>query len=148
MRRLLNRLLAGCIILLLTATLANAEMVSINRKKVNMRSGPGTSYAILWELGMGYPLKVVRTQKNWLKVQDFEGDEGWIYKPLISRSAHLIVKKKRINVRSGPGQNYKVIGKANYGVVFKTLKRNKGWVKIKHENGLTGWVSRSLVWGW
>jgi len=72
---------------------------------------------------------------------------------LVTKRPHLIVKvekntTKKINIRSGPGWQYKVIGKAYYGVVFKTLKRDNGWVKVRHEAGLTGWVKRSLLWGW
>jgi SH3-like domain-containing protein len=33
-------------------------------------------------------------------------------------------------------------------VVFRTLERRNGWVKVKHEDGLTGWIERSLLWGW
>ncbi len=123
-------------------------MVSIAQSKVNMRSGPGTKYAVLWELGRGYPLRVQGSKGEWLKVSDFEGDTGWIFKSLAAKKPHLIVKRKRINVRSGPGTKYKIVGKANYGVVFKTMGKKKGWVKVKHENGLTGWVMRSLLWGW
>jgi uncharacterized protein YgiM (DUF1202 family) len=54
----------------------------------------------------------------------------------------------KINIRSGPGAKYKIVGKAEYGVVFETLVRQKGWVKVRHETGLTGWVKRSLLWGW
>ena len=132
----------------LSFSVGHAEMVSIGGKKVNMRSGPGKKYTVLWELGIGYPLRVIGTKGNWYKVKDFEGDSGWIYKKLISKKSHLIVKKKRINIRSGPGRNKKIIGKANYGVVFKTLKRKSGWVKVRHENGLEGWVKRDLLWGW
>ncbi len=123
-------------------------MVSVNANNVNMRSGPGDKYAVLWELGTGYPLKVLEHQGSWFKVEDFEGDEGWIYKSLVDHEPHLIVKKRRVNMRSGPGDNYRLVGKANYGVVFKTLKVKDGWARVKHENGLVGWISRSLLWGW
>lgn len=145
---MIRRLCLGIVFVLLTATVAQAQMVSVSRPKVNMRSGPGEKYAILWELGQGYPLQVVSKKGNWLKVTDFENDTGWIYKKLVSNKAHLIVKKERINIRSGPSTKYKVVGKANYGVVLRTLKRGKGWVKVKHENGLTGWTRRDLLWGW
>jgi SH3-like domain-containing protein len=123
-------------------------MVSVNANNVNMRSGPDDKYAVLWELGTGYPLKVLEEHGNWVKVEDFEGDVGWIYKTLVDREPHLIVKKRRVNMRSGPGDNYRVVGKANYGVVFKTLEVKGGWARVKHENGLVGWISRSLLWGW
>ena len=116
-------------------------MVSVAGEKVNLRKGPSTQYPIIWELGKGFPLRVISSQGNWLKVSDFESDVGWVYKNLVSRKPHLIVKtnknsKARINVRSGPGTKYKVVGQAEYGVVFETMQRGDGWVK------------RSLLWGW
>ncbi len=125
-----------------------AQMVSINGRKVNLRSGPGTNYEVLWELGKGFPLKVLSRRKGWIKVSDFENDQGWIAEKLVSRTPHLIVKRKRVNLRSGPGKRYRIVGRANYGVVFRTLKRKGRWVKVRHENGTVGWVRRDLLWGW
>lgn len=136
-----------------TSKAAGIKMVSVAGEKLNMRKGPSTKYSVKWELGKGFPLRVIGSQGSWLKVSDFENDVGWVYKNLVNRSPHLIVKvnkksKQRANIRSGPGTKYKIIGKAEYGVVFKTLKRGDGWVKVQHEDGLTGWVKRSLLWGW
>lgn len=132
---------------------AAIKMVSVAGEKLNMRKGPSTKYSVKWELGKGFPLRVIGSQGSWLKVSDFENDVGWVYKNLVNRSPHLIVKvnkkgKQRANIRSGPGIGYKIVGKAEYGVVFKTLKRGDGWVKVQHEDGMTGWVKRSLLWGW
>jgi SH3-like domain-containing protein len=136
-----------------TSDAAAITMVSVAGEKVNMRKGPSTKYAVKWELGKGFPLRVIGSQGNWLKVSDFESDVGWVYKKLVNRNPHLVVKvnkksQKRANIRSGPGTKYKIVGKAEYGVVFKTLQRGDGWVKVQHEQGLTGWVKRSLLWGW
>jgi SH3-like domain-containing protein len=136
------------IFLLFFACAANAKMVSIANKKVNLRSGPGKKYAVVWELDKGFPFKVIDTKGNWYKVQDFENDTGWVHKRMVSAKAHLIVKKKRVNIRSAASKRARLIGKADYGVVFRTLEFRKGWVKVKHENGLTGWVRRNLLWGW
>jgi SH3-like domain-containing protein len=132
---------------------AGITMVSVAGVKVNLRKGPSTQYPIIWELGKGFPLRVIGSQGNWLKVSDFESDVGWIYKNLVSRKPHLIVKvnkdsKARINIRNGPGTKYEVVGMAEYGVVFETLQRKDSWVKVRHETGLTGWIERSLLWGW
>ena len=144
-----KKVVLAIVLTLFMVSIADAiKLVSISGESVNMRSGPGENYSVLWELGKGFPLKVLGKKGTWTKVEDFEGDIGWVYGKLIGRKAHMIVKKKRINVRSGPGSSYRLVGKANYGVVFKTIKSDKGWVKVKHENGLTGWIKRSLLWGW
>jgi SH3-like domain-containing protein len=131
---------------------ALAEMVAINGNDINMRSGPGTKYKVIWKLGDGFPLKVLKHSGKWLRVQDFEGTIGWIHKAVVNRTPHMIVKvhkktKKRINVRSGPGTNKRIVAKAYYGVVFKTLGQKNGWVKVSHGRKVTGWVKRSLLWG-
>ena len=143
------------VILLLSvfsACYAISKMVSVAGENVNLRSGPGTNYSVKWEYGSGFPVKVLKRQGNWFKVEDFESDIGWLHKSLVSSSGHMIVKvnkgnNKKINIRSGPGTNYQIVAKAYYGVVFKTVKQQKGWAKIKHESGLQGWVKRSLLWG-
>ena len=136
----------------LFATLSSAQMLSVDGENVNLRSGPGTKYQVKWEYGKGFPLKVISKKGDWVKVSDFENDSGWIYKPLLSKKGHMIVKafkdkNKRINIRSGPGTRYKVVGKAYYGVVFETLGQENGWAKVRHESGLVGWIKRTLVWG-
>ncbi len=137
------------VFLLFCAPLSSgAKMVSINREGVNVRSGPSTRSQVKWKVDKGFPLKVIGSKGKWYKVLDFEKDEGWVYSPLTTHKAHLVVKKPVINIRSGPGPHYRIVTKAKHGVVFQTLTEVKGWVKVRHESGVTGWVARRLLWGW
>ncbi len=138
--------------LLFSVSSALAKMVSVVGDNVNLRSGPGTKYSVKWKYGSGFPLKVLEEKGGWLKVEDFEGDSGWLYEKLTSRNGHMIVKvhknqNKKVNIRSGPSTNNKIVGKAYYGVVFKTIKQQNGWAHVKHDSGLEGWIKRSLLWG-
>jgi SH3-like domain-containing protein len=131
---------------------ALAQMVAINGNDINMRSGPGKKYKVIWKLGDGFPLKVLKRSGSWLQVQDFEGTIGWVHKRVTNKTPHMIVKvhkktKKKINIRSGPGTNKRIVAKAYYGVVFRRLAQKNGWVKVKHGRKVTGWVKRSLLWG-
>lgn len=132
---------------------AVAEMLSVNGDKVNLRSGPGKKYNVKWEYGDGFPLQVLKKKGKWVKVKDFEGDSGWIYRKLLLSKPQMIVKANRntdqkINIRKEPGTGKKIVGKAYYGVVFSTIEQKSGWVKVKHESGLEGWIKRSLLWGY
>ncbi len=145
-------IILSSLLLIFISGSAFAKMVSVNGERVQVRSGAGTKYTVKWEYGNGFPLKVLSRKGKWVKVKDFEGDTGWIYSSYVNSEQHMIVKvnkgkKKKINIRSGPSTNYKKVGQAYYGVVFQTLEQKKGWAKVKHESGLTGWVKRSLLWG-
>lgn len=151
--KLVLSLAATVLFLAVCASVATAEMLSVNADTVNLRSGPGTNYKVKWEYGKGFPLEVLEKKGDWVKVKDFEDDTGWIYAPLLADKGHMIVKvfkekNKKINIRSGPGTDYRIVGKAYYGVVFETLEQRQGWAKVQHETGLVGWIKRTLVWGY
>ena len=138
--------------LLFTINSALAAMVSIKGDDINMRSGPGTKYKVLWKLDAGFPLKILSKKGSWYRVQDFEGTIGWIHRNVTTKKGHMIVDvnkktQKRINVRSGPGTNSRIVAKAYYGVVFRTLSQKNGWVEVEHDKGVRGWIKRSLLWG-
>ena len=132
--------------------LASARMVSIKGSEVNLRTGPSLTDPVKFEYGDGFPLQVVSEKGDWIKVSDFENDGGWVHKSVVTSEPHMIVKvnknsTKKINIRREPSTSSDVIGEAYYGVVFKTLEHNNDWVKVHHETGLTGWISRRLLWG-
>lgn len=143
---------ATIIFLFALSTSVFAEMRSISGENVNLRTGPGDEYDVKWEYGNGFPVTTLTHKGKWAKVKDFENDSGWIHSSLLSKEPHVIVKvnkgkNKQINIRSGPGTKYNVVGKAYYGVVFKKKKQQKGWINVKHESGLEGWIENSLLWG-
>lgn len=144
----LAALLAIAALAATTPTAFAQRMVSIATKEANMRSGPGTKYEADWTLGQGYPLRVIGRQGKWLKVSDFENDSGWIYGPLTGNTPMHIVKAKVANMRSLPSTTSRIVGKASYGDVLKTLERRESWVKVQREGGLKGWIAKRLLWGW
>ena len=138
---------AGLCLATLTSAMAQ-NMVSVKGNTLNMRSGPGTNTQILWELKKGYPLEVVKRQNKWLQVRDFEGDSGWVFSSLTSSSPHHIVKRPTANVRSGPGTQHRIVGKAVYGEVVRTRENRGRWVRVERAGAPNGWIAKSLLWGW
>lgn len=143
------RLLSPLLFLSLLVPVAQArDMVSVNRPEINMRTGPGTDHEAVWSLIKGYPLEVIGRKGQWYHVSDFERDKGWVYRPITGKTPHHVVKVKIANIRSGPSTSSRVVGKAVYGEVLRTLERRRDWVKIRPAIGPKGWISRSLLWGW
>ena len=124
-----------------------AEYVSVTKDGANVRSGPDVKKELLWEVFKDFPLQVVKREKEWVQIKDFEGDSGWIYANLLSsKEKRVIVKANSINMRSEPNKDSPPVATVKYGVVFTPLEKNGEWLKVKHEDGTLGWISKSLVW--
>ncbi len=50
-----------------------------------------------------------------------------------------------VNLREGPGTQYKIIGKAYMKNSFEILAENPGWLRVRLENGTTGWMSKKAA---
>lgn len=139
---------AGLCLLALGTSVAHAQtMVSVKGSTLNMREGPGTNKAVLWELKRGYPLLITERKGRWIKVRDFEGDTGWVARSLTGNAPHHVVKSKVANIRSGPGAQHRIVGKAGYGELLRTREKRAGWVRVEREEGVGGWIAKQLLWG-
>ena len=123
-----------------------AERYAVTAKLINIRSGPGTNYDILWKAEKYYPIDVIKKSGKWYKFKDFEGDIGWVYKSLVRKISAVITIKDKCNIRSGPGRKYNVLLISEKGVPFKVIKRQGSWINVQHSDGHEGWLHKSLVW--
>ncbi len=60
---------------------------------------------------------------------------------------YMSVQKVKAYVRSGPGNNYKVVKKVGRYTPFKALTRtnDRQWIKVIGYNGITGWINASAL---
>lgn len=135
-------------ILLISPCLAaeNKKFVSVMKDGVNIRSGPNTKSAILWEVFKGFPLQVLEEKNDWAHIVDFEDDKGWIYSSLYNDQKTMIIKVDNANMRSGPGKNYDIIATVKKGVVFTPIASEGSWIKVSYKNDITGWIYNTLLW--
>ena len=144
---------AATALAVLTTTLAPAaaharEFVSVKGASVNVRQQPTTRSATLWELGKGSPRQVVQRKGQWRRVRATESTRGWVHAPLTGKTPHMVVTGRTANLRAGPGQKHRVVGKLAELEVVRTLKKQGSWAHVQRDNGQKGWVARSLTWGW
>lgn len=145
----LARTVAAALLTVAAAALHAQELVSVRGPVVNLRAGPTTDSEVLWQLRRGYPLLVLERQGDWLRVRDFEGDEGWIAARLTGSERYHIVRARTLNLRSGPGTEWQIIGQARYGDVLATVRRQGDWVQLRAPDGQgTVWAASDLLWGW
>jgi SH3-like domain-containing protein len=133
------------LIMLLAAT-ANAERLAVSASVANIRSGPGTSYNVLWKVQKYFPIRVIEKSGKWVHFEDFEGDKGWVHESLVSKISAVITKNDACNIRSGPGTSNKILFTVEKGIPFKILDHKGVWIHIEHADGDKGWIHKSLIW--
>ena len=134
------------VLLIVFSITAFAERLSVASSIVNIRSGPGTRYDVLWRVAKYHPILVLKKTGNWYHFRDFEGDKGWLHNSLVRNIPTVITNKEKCNVRSGPGTKFNILFTTEKGVPFKTLKRKGNWIHVQHADGDKGWLHKSLVW--
>ncbi len=140
-------ILALSIIILCCGT-ATGETVSVAADSANIRSFPSLSGSmIVLQVPRYYPLTVLEGNNQFFRVADYRNKEGWIYKPLVSKASAVVVQRGPANIRSGPGTDNRVLFKAEKGVSFMVLEYQEDWIKIHHQSGNVGWISKNLTWG-
>jgi SH3-like domain-containing protein len=138
--------LAIPLLIIFNSSVVLAERLTVAVPVANIRSGPGTSYDILWNAEKYYPLFVFEKSGPWYHFRDFEGDEGWIHKSLVGKIASIITIKSKCNVRSGPGPRYETRFSVEDGIPFRVLGRKGNWIHIEHADGDKGWIYKTLTW--
>lgn len=128
------------------ADLVQAERLSVKTNIANIRSGPTTKDAVIWQVEKYHPVKVIKKQGKWYLFEDFESDRGWIHKDLLADIQAVVVKKDKCNVRSGPGTGNDIRFTVDKGVPFKVLGKKGDWLQVIHADGDQGWIHRALVW--
>jgi len=139
-------LICAVCLMVWTAGALGAERYAVVAPKANVRSGPGSQYDWLWQVGRYYPIRVTLIKGNWYYFKDFEGDEGWIHKSLIGTVPSVITAKNECNIRTGPGTDTPIAFKVGKGIPFKVIEKKGNWIHVEHADGDSGWIHASLVW--
>jgi len=144
----LSIVLALTAILVLPALSNAAKYASIIVKRGNVRTCPGMDCKIKFYMWKYTPVEMLQVSedKNWVEVKDFEGYKGWVHKTLLGDVPSMSAKED-VNVRSGPGASNSPSWIVKKGYTFKFLEQKDGWYKVSDDEGTTGWIYGSLLWG-
>lgn len=127
---------------------AAARFASVTVKEGNIRKCASTQCGVKFKVWKYTPLEMlsVSKDKQWVEVRDFEGFTGWIHKDLLGETPGLSAKVDA-NIRQSPSGSADVVWVVEKGYPLKFLKKQGSWLKVTDGEGLTGWISASLTWG-
>ena len=95
----------------------------------------------------GYPLEVIVNLGEWLKVRDAAGTLSWVEAKQTAQK-RMVVATTNTAVRQADNADAALLATLEKDVVVELVADNKnGWVKVKHANGVTGFVQSSQLWG-
>jgi uncharacterized protein YgiM (DUF1202 family) len=135
--------------LLLAASPAFAEMVTVSVAQAELRDKPAVSGSkVVAVVPLATPLQVRDTRDRYLQVQDFKGTTGWIHNTLVGKSPAAVITKDSVNVRKGPGTEHPVAFKGMRGEAYQVLEQQGDWVRIGgKDEERSGWIVKTLLWG-
>ena len=129
----------------MTTAFAATEYKVITADAVNFRSGPSTSYSSLGSFNKGDKVECLGTSGSWVKVK-YNNKTGYVYGSYVGNYATITqyVTATTLNVRSGAGTSYSVLGSLSKGTKVEVISTTNGWSKISY-NGSTGYVSSQYL---
>ncbi|SCJ67105.1 SH3 domain-containing protein [Clostridium saudiense] len=144
-----------------TPSTSTTGTIKVNNA-LNVRSGAGTSYSVIGSLKNGATVEIVETSGSWYKIKYGSG-YGYVSKDYVTVSSSnnnsssnnttttpststtgTIKVNDTLNVRSGAGTSYSVIGSLKNGATIEIVETVNSWYKIKFNNGY-GYVSKDYV---
>lgn len=121
---------------------------SVKKGEVNVRSGPGNQYPILWVYQRpGYPVQLLTRYDNYFKLRDAEGEEGWVYIGMVSgKQTGLVGGKSPVALYRRDDPTSDVVARLAPGVVVELDDAPCGGPYCKVEaDGVRGWVAKSAL---
>lgn len=131
------------------------RFVSLKSKRVNMRIGPSTDYAVSWMYTKaGVPVEIIQEYENWRRIRDADGTEGWVNQALVSGDRTAVAapwmrgkgEGVYVNMRRDAQSGAAVIARVQPGAIIKLSECTGDWCRAAAGN-VSGWVSQAELWG-
>lgn len=120
---------------------------SISAGQARMRAGPGRNYPVNWEYRrVDLPVRVVDVYKDWRKVEDPGGTQGWMLASLLHPRRTAIVTDHVVEMRASASASARVNWRAAPGVVGRVDRCDGGWCRFDVK-GRSGFVQQARLWG-
>ncbi|MBU1365330.1 MAG: SH3 domain-containing protein [Gammaproteobacteria bacterium] len=94
------------------------------------------------------PVEVVVKLEGWLKVRDAEGTLAWIESRHVAEQRTLVVTSPQAEIRQSDNPDSAILAELDKWVAVEYLEpASPGWVKVRHRDGVTGYIHSTQVWG-
>ena len=124
------------------------EYRSVSVPKAVLYDAPSAQAKKLFVVGQQYPVEVIVDLGAWIKVRDSGGTLAWVESGQLTNKRTVLVSTADADVRETADESAKLVFRAEKDVVLQLIETGpNGWAKVRHRDGLTGYVQFSRVWG-
>lgn len=142
------RLIAGLTMLLAVGASQAFDFKTVGAAPVILYDAPSTKGGKLFVMPRGAPLEVVLAYGEWLKVRDVTGELAWTEAKGLTAKRNVIIRTPNLKIRATPEDSAAPVFTADKGVLLEVTEAAAGgWLKVRHRDGLVGYVKNSEVWG-
>lgn len=121
--------------------------VSLKSSEGRARRGPNRSHRVDWiYTRRDMPLRVTAEFEHWRRVEDHEGQGGWMHYALLSGIRTALVTADMAPMRSQPRTGAAEVALLERGVVARIMSCEPEWCRVRADS-LRGWVERDALWG-
>lgn len=94
------------------------------------------------------PVEIVVRLDGWFKVRDAEGSLAWIEARNVAERRMLVVTAPRAEIRQADKPESALLAEFDKSVALEFVEMaSPGWAKVRHRDGVTGYVRSTQVWG-
>ena len=128
---------------------AYAEFRSVSVSKTILYEAPSATTKRVYLVSEGYPLEVIVNLGDWLKVRDPYGTLGWVESKNLQSKRTVIVKVDKANIFKEPELKSALLANIEKDVVIELSDPliTSGWIKVRYQQDLDGYIQASQVWG-
>lgn len=143
------RIVGIIVALTMTGAAMAAEYRSVAAPKAVLYDAPSANAKKTFVLSQYYPVEIVINLGEWLKVRDVQGGLNWVEAKQLSGKRTIIVIGNNAEIRQAadPASPQLATLEKDVALELADAKPINGWIKVKHRDGLTGFVLMTSVWG-
>lgn len=137
-------------LMLLPLSALALEFKSVANHKAVLYDAPSASAKKILILGQYYPLEVIVNLGDWIKVRDAQGAISWIEAKNLGAKRTAMVVVNNAEIRAEANASSPLLATLDKDVVLEIAdaKLSSGWLKVKHRDGVTGFILVTTIWGY
>ena len=133
---------------LVSHTALAGEMRSVLHEAAILYDAPSIKAKKLYIVKKFTPLEVLVNLDGMSKVREAEGSVAWVERSQLSETRTVAVMAAQADIRQTPDTSAPILTSAEKWVVLELLELPiNGWARVKHRDGISGFVRSSQVWG-